>query len=169
MELDSLITTLQFYPNRDPKRRFFALWYFTILLTVWTIVGQLVLGFEQSYAQPVAGVAVAIAAQFSLEWVDAKSKGRPMRFAGGWRNLVNFLPPAIIPGLACAMLIYPNQRLSPVVFAVGASIASKVVLRAPVGNGRWQHIFNPSNIGITLTLLLMPSVGIAPPISSPRM
>jgi hypothetical protein len=60
-------------------------------------------------------------------------------------------------------LIYPNSRLWPVAFAAGLSIASKVLFRAPVGNGQTQHIFNPSNLGITATLLLFPWVGLAPP------
>jgi enediyne biosynthesis protein E5 len=161
--LDQFLPTLNFYPNRNPKLRFVALWYFTILLIVWTFAGHLVLGFEQSYAQPMVGVAAALAAQFLLEWVDAKAKQRRPRYAGGVANFLNFLPPAIIPGLACAMLMYANSRLAPVIFAAVLSIASKVMLRAPVGNGQTQHIFNPSNLGITVTLLTMPSVGIAPP------
>src|SRR4029077_19459722 len=31
------------------------------------------------------------------------------------------------------------------------------------GDGKTQHIFNPSNLGIVATLLLFPSVGVAPP------
>jgi hypothetical protein len=154
---------LNFYPNRDPRLRFFALWYFTILLIIWTIAGHTILGFEQSDAQPVVAVTAACAVQLFLEWVDAKSKGRRPRYEGGWRNFVNTLPAAIIPGLACAMLLYANSQLAPIIFAAGLSIASKAILRAPVGGGQTQHIFNPSNFGITATLLLMPSVGLAPP------
>jgi hypothetical protein len=163
MAAEQVLATVNFYPNRNPRLRFFALWYFTILLILWTIAGHLILGFEQSYAHPLVGVAAACAAQFLLEWVDAWAKGRRPRFLGGTANLLNFLPPAIIGGLACAMLIYPNARLTPVIFAAVLSIASKVILRAPIGNGQTQHIFNPSNIGITITLLAMPSVGLAPP------
>jgi hypothetical protein len=163
MKLDHVITTLNFYPNRNPKLRMFALWYFTTLITIWTILGHTVLGFEQSYAQPMIGVTTACAMQFLLEWVDARANGRRPRFSGGLIPLLNFLPPAIIPGLACAMLIYPSSRLWPVVFAAALSIASKVIFRAPVGNGQTQHIFNPSNLGITATLFLFPWVGLAPP------
>jgi hypothetical protein len=60
-------------------------------------------------------------------------------------------------------LLYPNERLWPVIFAVALSIGSKVILRAPVGNGHSQHIFNPSNLGVGATLLLFPEVGFAPP------
>jgi Na+-translocating ferredoxin:NAD+ oxidoreductase RnfD subunit len=37
------------------------------------------------------------------------------------------------------------------------------LFRAPVGHGRYQHIFNPSNLGVALTLVLFPQVGFAPP------
>jgi Na+-translocating ferredoxin:NAD+ oxidoreductase RnfD subunit len=37
------------------------------------------------------------------------------------------------------------------------------MFRAPIGNGQTQHIFNPSNLGITITLLLLPAAGLAPP------
>lgn len=157
------LATLLFYPERSPFRRSFALWYFMTLLVAWNVAGHTVLGFEQSYAQPIVGVLTACALQLLLEGVDARASRRRPRYAGGWRNLVEMLPPAVIPGLACAMLLYPNSRLAPVVFAAGLSIASKVILRAPVGEGRTQHIFNPSNLGITVTLLLMPAVGLAPP------
>jgi hypothetical protein len=157
------ITTLQFYPKHSALRRYFALWYFTILLIVWTILGHMFLGFEQSHIQPIVGLATAISLQFLLEWIDARASDRKLRFAGSWADLVNFLPPAIIPGLAVTMLLYPNERLMPVIFGVGVAICSKVIFRAPVGNGKTQHIFNPSNLGIVATLLLFPSIGVAPP------
>jgi hypothetical protein len=61
------------------------------------------------------------------------------------------------------MILYPNDRLMPVIFGVGVAICSKVIFRAPVGDGKTQHIFNPSNLGIVATLLLFPSIGVAPP------
>jgi hypothetical protein len=155
--------TLLFYPSSSPGLRMFALVYFCSLLIVWTVLGHTVLGFEQSWAQPVAGVGAAMGAHFLLEWVHAWSQGRRVRWAGGMKAFLLFLPPAIIPGLACAMLLYPNERVMPVVFASVVSIASKVIFRAPVGNGLTQHIFNPSNFGILFVLLVMPSVGMAPP------
>jgi hypothetical protein len=157
------ITTLQFYPNRSALRRYFALWYFTILLIVWNIFGHTLLGFEQSHIQPLVGLATAISLQVLLEWIDARANHRQPRYAGSWADLLNFLPPAIIPGLAMAMLLYPNERLTPVVFGVAVAICSKVVFRAPVADGRTQHIFNPSNLGIVATLFLFPSIGVAPP------
>jgi enediyne biosynthesis protein E5 len=163
MKPEFVNTTLLFYPSAKPGLRMFALVYFCSLLIVWTVVGHTVLGFEQAWAHPVAGVAAAMGAHFLLEWVHAWSQGRRVRWAGGLKPFLLFLPPAIIPGLACAMLLYPNERIMPVVLASVVSIASKVIFRAPVGNGMTQHIFNPSNFGILFVLLIMPSVGMAPP------
>jgi hypothetical protein len=82
---------------------------------------------------------------------------------GSGADFVNFLPPAIIPGLALPMLLYPNERLMPVIFGVGLAICSKVMFRAPVEDGKTQHIFNPSNLGIVASLVLFPWIGVAPP------
>lgn len=156
------LTTLNYYPNSDPRRRLFALWYFTILLIIWTILGHTVLGFEQAWVHPIAGVAAAIFVQLFLDSMTAWANRRRPRYLNGLGSLLSVLPPAIIPGLACAMLIYPNERVSPVLFAVAVSIASKVLFKAPVGGERSQHFFNPSNFGIVVTLLLFPWVGLAP-------
>lgn len=155
--------TVLFYPNKNPKLRLFALWYFCILMIVWNVLGHTVLGFEQSWATPVVAVAVGIAIQMLLDWVDARAKGRELRFTGSVGNFLNFLPAAIIPSFACAMLLYANERLLPVIFAVVLAIGSKVLLRAPVVGGHYQHMFNPSNFGVAATLVLFPSVGFAPP------
>lgn len=163
MKTAAFNTTVLFYPNKNPKLRLFALWYFTTLMIIWNVLGHTVLGFEQSWATPLVGVGTAILIQMLLDWVDAKAKNRELRFAGSLGNFLNFLPAAIIPGFACAMLLYPNERLWPIVFAVVLSIGSKVIFRAPVGDGRYQHVFNPSNFGVAATLVLFPSVGFAPP------
>jgi hypothetical protein len=155
--------TLLFYPNKNPRLRLFALWYFTTLMIVWNVVGHTVLGFEQSWATPLAALATAIAVSIFLDWVDARAKNRELRFTGSLGNFLNFLPACLIPGFACAMLLYPNERLWPVIFAVVLSIGSKLILRAPVGHGHTQHIFNPSNLGVAATLVLFPDVGFAPP------
>ena len=156
-------TTLQFYPQGNPKLRNFALWFFLTFLTVWNILGFTVLGFEQSWATPFVGVGTAMAVQFLLEWVDAHAHDREPRYAGGIGNFINLLVPAIIPGFACAMLLFANERLWPIAFAAALAVSSKVLFRAPIGNGRTQHFFNPSNFGIALTLVLFPQVGFAPP------
>src|SRR6185436_6799428 len=67
-----------------------------------------------------------------------------------------------ITSVAISMLLYPNARLMPLVFAAAAAIGSKYVFRVEVG-GRTRHFFNPSNFGITVTLLSFHWVGIAQP------
>src|SRR6185503_13443114 len=156
-------TTVLFYPNKNPKLRLFALWYFTTLMIVWNLVGHTVLGFEQSWATPLTAIATAILVSLFLDWVDARSNNRELRFSGSLGNFLNFLPACLIPGFACAMLLYANERLWPVIFAVVLSMGSKLMVRAPVGNRNTQHIFNPSNFGVATTLGLftgrLPLVG----------
>jgi Na+-translocating ferredoxin:NAD+ oxidoreductase RnfD subunit len=53
-------------------------------------------------------------------------------------------------------------------FAASLAMASKYLFRTVVGTDREgrpmiRHVLNPSNFGITVTLLLFPTVGIAPP------
>jgi Na+-translocating ferredoxin:NAD+ oxidoreductase RnfD subunit len=157
--------TLLFYPRADQQRRLIALWYFTILMLAWILgFGHWVLGFEQAWAYPAVSVATAIAVQMLLEWVDARAQGRPPRFAGGLANFLNFLPPAIIPGMALSMLLFPGENLLPLVFAAAFAMASKVLFRAPVAPGVTQHVFNPSNIAVVVTLVLFNEVvGLTPP------
>ncbi|HVA49130.1 MAG TPA: hypothetical protein VNH11_22395 [Pirellulales bacterium] len=140
-----------------------ALQRFALAITALTILGHAVLGFEQSYVQPLVALATAYSVQILLEAIDAWARGRRPRFAGSFSRLVEFLLPAHITALAVAMLLYFNDRLWLVAFAAAASIASKHVFRAPVGNGS-RHFFNPSNFGIAATLLLFPhDVGLVMP------
>jgi hypothetical protein len=135
---------------------------FAIAISVLNLLGHTVLGFEQSWAQPLVALATAYALELVLESIDARAKGRRPLFAGGVRPLVDFLLSAHITGLAVSMLLYTNERVMPTAFATAAAIASKHLLRVPVGTGT-RHFLNPSNFGITLTLLLFPWIGIAPP------
>jgi hypothetical protein len=75
---------------------------------------------------------------------------------------VDFLLPPHISALAISMLLYANERLAPVMFATAVAIGSKYLFRV-AANGGSRHVLNPSNFGITVTLLLFPWVGIAPP------
>jgi len=150
-------------PSNPPVRpHLTALRRFAIAITVLNILGHTVLGFEQSWAQPLVALATTYSMELLLEWVDARANRRKPRFAGGFREVVNFLLSAHITGLACAMLLYANERLWPIAFASAVAIGSKAILRVPVGNGT-RHVYNPSNFGITVTLLLFPWVGIAQP------
>jgi hypothetical protein len=144
----------------DPRTA--ALRRFATSITVFTILGHTVLGFEQAYITPVVAVLVAYVLELGLETLDAWVHRRPVKYAGGPVQLVDFLLPAHISGLACAMLLYANSRLSPVILAVAVAIGSKYIVRVTV-NGRSRHVLNPSNSGIAAVLVLFPWVGIAPP------
>ena len=135
---------------------------FAIAISILNVLGHTWFGFEQSWAVPFVAVGTAYAVELLLEMVDAASSRRPVRFSGGWRRLVDFLLSAPITGLAVGMLLYTNARLWPVAFATAVAVGSKALLRVRVGD-RSRHVMNPSNFGITVTLLLFPWIGIAPP------
>jgi enediyne biosynthesis protein E5 len=149
-------------PNPYAAGHLTALRRFGIIITLVTVLGHTVFGFEASYAQPLVALAVGYSAQLLLELLEAWSQRRRPRFLGGPRRLIDFLLPAHITALAIAMLLYFNDRLWVVAFTVATAIASKTLFRAPYGAGT-RHYFNPSNFGITLTLLLFPSVGLIMP------
>ncbi len=112
---------------------------FALAITVFTLLGHLWFGFEQSYAQPLASVATAYVTQLLLEALESWAQHRRPRFTSGFGALVNSLLSAHITGLACAMLLYANDRLWVVCFASGVAIASKTLFRVPVGSakGAW--------------------------------
>jgi hypothetical protein len=142
--------------------RLAALRRFAMAITVLSALGYSVLGFEPSRAEPLVALAVAYGLEVLLEWVDAWASRRRPRYAVGLRVPVDFLLPAHVTALAVAMLLYANDRVWPVAFATAVGIGSKAIVRVSVGRGA-RHVLNPSNTGIALTLLLFPSVGIAPP------
>ena len=147
----------------NPGLRIGALRRFAVAITLLNLLGYTFLGFEQAWAHLVAGVVSAHLAELLLETVTAWTQRRRPRFldrgAGGF---VDFLLSPHITGCAVSMLLYPGGRIMPVVFAALVAIASKTLLRAPL-NGGTRHFLNPSNFGITATLVLFPWVGIAPP------
>ncbi|HEV3316303.1 MAG TPA: RnfABCDGE type electron transport complex subunit D [Candidatus Angelobacter sp.] len=144
-------------PNRLGGLRRFA-----IAITAFNILGHTVFGFEQAWVMPFLAVGTAYFFEIAFELLDCTIQGRKPRFAGGWRNLVDFLLSAHITGVAVAMLLYSNARLMPVVFATAVAISSKALFRVTVQE-KSRHFLNPSNFGIATTLLLFPSVGIAAP------
>jgi len=145
---------------KDP--RISALRRFAISITVLTVLGLTVLGFEEAYVTPAVAVATACLIELILETIEALAQQRPVKYKGSPKQLADFLLPAYITGLACAMLLYANSELWPIVFAATVAVGSKYVLRVKL-NGRARHFLNPSNIGIVATLLLFHWVGIAPP------
>jgi len=135
---------------------------FAIAISILNILGHTVLGFEQSWAQPLVALATGYSLELTFELLNCWANGRKPAFTGGLRNFVDFLLPAHISALAVGMLTYANDRLWVVAFAVAVAITSKMLFRAPV-NGKYRHFYNPSNFGITVTLLLFSWVSISPP------
>jgi hypothetical protein len=139
-----------------------ALRRFAVAITALNVIGHAFLGFEQSLAAPLVALLTTYSMETLLELLEARRQGRKPRFLGGPVKLVDFLLSAHISGLAVAMLLYANDRLPPIAFAAAAAIGSKYLFRVGF-NGHSRHIFNPSNFGITATLLVFPWVGIAQP------
>lgn len=149
--------------DNEKDLRLPALRRFAVAITLLNVIGQSVLGFEQSWAHLVVALLAAYATEIVLELAGAWAGGRRPRFLGGPKTFLDFMLSAHITGCAVCMLLYANARLMPVAFAAAAAIASKTLFRFPVAGGASRHFLNPSNFGITVTLLLFPWVGIAPP------
>ena len=87
--------------------RLAALRRFALAISVLTLVGHLILGFEMAYIHPCIALATAYTLELGLEWVDARLHGRPPGFMGGGVvRVIDFLLPGHITALACAMLLY---------------------------------------------------------------
>lgn len=150
------------------EKRLGGLSRFAFAITILNIVGHFYLGFEQSWITPLVALAAAYATELVGETVDARVNGRRARYAGSAVDFVKFLLPAHISGLAVGMLLYAAENVAAIAFAASAAMASKYLFRTVVGFDRagrrqFRHVLNPSNFGITLTLVLFPTVGIAPP------
>ncbi|HEU4766809.1 MAG TPA: hypothetical protein VFS77_05520 [Pyrinomonadaceae bacterium] len=149
--------------NWERSARLGGLRRFAIAITILNILGHTFFGFEQSWAQPLVALGTAYPLAILLEVIQCWSNGRKPAFHGGVRPLIDFLLSAHISALAVAMLLYANDRLWVVAFATAVAIGSKVLFRQPARSGAGRHFYNPSNFGITVTLLLFSWVGIAPP------
>jgi len=148
--------------RHDPKVTI-ALRRFAISITIFNIAGYLFLGFEQPWIWPFIAVATGYATELVLEAIGARVEGRAPRFlGGGLKGLIEFLFPAHITSLAANMLIYVNDKVWVMMFAVTIAVATKWILRAPV-RGKLRHYMNPSNFGILAILVLFPWGSIAPP------
>src|SRR5262249_12170827 len=69
----------------------------------------------------------------------ARAQHRRPAFTTSFRSLVNSLLSAHITALACAMLLYANDRIWVVCFTSAVAITSKTLFRMPVGSakGAW--------------------------------
>ncbi len=150
------------------ERRYAGLFRFACAITILNVLGHLWLGFEQSWATPIVALLAAYATELLGVSVLAFTQGHRPSFLSGFEETVKLLLSAHVSGLAVAMLLYANERLWVVAFAASAAIASKYLFRGAVTDRAGiprgtRHYLNPSNIGITVTLLLFPWVGIAQP------
>ena len=112
---------------------------FALAITILNLLGHFWFGFEQSYAQPLASLATAYVTQLLLDALKAWSMHRRPEFTRGFVPLVDSLLSAHITALACAMLLYANDRIWVVCFASAAAITSKTLFRIPVASakGAW--------------------------------
>ena len=145
------------------RMRVGALRRFAAAISILTILGHLVLGFEAPIAYVVVALITAYCFELSMETIDAWSTNRSAGYRGSIIRLLDFLLPAHITALAIAMLLYSNERLWPVAFAVIVALGSKHIFRITTSIGKRKHFLNPSNTGIVVVLLLFPWVGISPP------
>ncbi len=118
----------------DPRYK--ALRNFAISMSIFNILGYAVLGFEQPWTWPLFALAVGYSTELVVEIIAA--------------------------ALSANMLLYANSKFWPIAFAVAVAIGQKAILQAPI-KGRMRHFMNPSNFGITVTLLAFSWVNVAPP------
>ncbi|MBS2550795.1 enediyne biosynthesis protein [Catenulispora sp. NL8] len=142
-------------PAAKPKDvHYIALRNFAMSISVFNIFGYTLLGFEQAWIFPITAVLVAYTTELTLETIQAWAQRRTPRYRGrGMRGVYEFLLPAHITALAVNMLIYTNDNVGPVIFGVMVGVSGKYILQAPIA-GRVRHYMNPSNFGISMTLLL---------------
>src|SRR5918996_5270155 len=107
-----------------------------IFITIILLVGQLTYGILESYAMTALAIVTAVALELVL--------GRLL--VGRWPHLAS----AYISGISVGILTR-SPYAWPFALCSAISIASKYVLRV-----RGRHIWNPSNFGISVMLLVAP-------------
>jgi hypothetical protein len=126
------------------------------LATLLAVLGHIILGFEQSLAQWGAALVAGYGSAFLFEYIDARCQGqRPRYEGGGFKNKVLFLLAPHMTATTMAFLLYTNDRLDALVFAVVAAIGSKHLFRTWDG-ARFRHFMNPSNFGMALCFNVLP-------------
>src|ERR1700755_1564260 len=82
---------------------------FAIAISILNILGHTVLGFEQSWAQPLVALATGYSLELLFELLNCWSTGQKPAFTGGGpMKFIDFLLPAHISALAVGMLTYAN-------------------------------------------------------------
>ena len=107
-----------------------------LFITCILLVGHLSYGILESYQKTALAIAAAIVAELILGRI----------FFGKWLNLAS----AYITGISVGILVR-SPAYWPYVLCSVISIMSKYVLRV-----KGRHIWNPSNFGIAVLLLLAP-------------
>lgn len=150
--------------KRPPDPRYLALRNFAISISVFNVFGYTLLGFEQPWLFALLAVIVGHTTDLTFETIMAWAyKRRPEYRGRGLRGLYEFMLPAHITSLAVNMLLYANNQFWPIMFGVMVAVTSKYVLRAPIA-GKMRHFMNPSNLGISVCLLLFARwISISPP------
>lgn len=150
--------------KKAPDPRYLALRNFAISISVFNVFGYTLLGFEQPWLFPLFAVITGHVTDITFETIMAWAHKRQPEYRGrGLRGLYEFMLPAQITALAVNMLLYANNQFWPIMFGVMVAVTSKYVFRAPIG-GRMRHFMNPSNLGISVCLLLFARwVSISPP------
>ncbi len=145
------------------SRRYGGLIRFGIAITIFNILGHLFFGFEQSYIQPIVALLTGYTFELILALLDSwVYKTKPKFLGGGVKNFIGFMLPAHITSLAISMLLYTNERLFPLMFAVMVGLGSKALFQITL-SGRKRHFLNPSNFGLTATVVLFHWVTPSPP------
>jgi enediyne biosynthesis protein E5 len=146
----------------DP--RYLALRNFAISISAFQVFGYTLLGFEQPWLFALFAVITGYTLDLTFETISAWAYQRRPEYRGrGLRGLYEFLLPAHITSLAVNMLLYANNQWWPIMFGVMVAVGSKYVLRAPIA-GKMRHFMNPSNLGISVCLLVFARwISISPP------
>ncbi len=116
----------------SPENRYLAPMFITCIL----LVGHLSFGILESYKKTGIAIAGSLLAELFLGRI----------FVGKWPNLAS----AYITGISVGILVR-SPAFWPYAICAVVSIMSKYVLRV-----KGQHIWNPSNFGISVLLFLAP-------------
>src|SRR6266498_2680037 len=120
------------------KVRFDNRYVAPLFITCILLIGHLSYGILESYRKTALAIVVAIIAELILGRI----------FFGKWLNLAS----AYITGISVGILVR-SPAFWPYALCSALSITSKYVLRV-----KGRHLWNPSNFGICMLLLLAPDV-----------
>ncbi len=113
------------------------------LITCILLAGQVQYGFLESFTRTLLAIAAAVALELALS----------RTIVGKWPHLAS----AYITGISVGILLR-SPAFWPYVMCAWISIASKYAIR-----WRGRHLYNPSNLGVSVMFFLAP--GVAAPLS----